>query len=190
MFTTAKSISENLKEKKRISQPAPHAPPSPPSPAKFIVNFPPTQLYHESFIMTWVQAITHRDCKAVVSCLSLQRLWPPQFPFLAARLVDLSLKGPWSKCKRFIQEHANWMLFIVWKTSTNHPHLPYPICCQSPQFWHIFNASIYFKLLSLSPKFMNFFSAVNPSTSDPPAIKDWKVRVNSTFTSNFWKNTQ
>ena len=77
MFTTAKSISENLKEKKRISQPAPHAPPSPPSPAKFIVNFPPTQLYHESFIMTWVQAITHRDCKAVVSCLSLQRLWPP-----------------------------------------------------------------------------------------------------------------
>ena len=189
MFTTAKSISENLKRKEKNQPVSPLRPPTP-SPFKFIVNSPPYS------VVPWV---LHNDVSASSYSQGLQncgflfvpaKTLTPQFPFLAARLVDLFLKGSWSKCKRFIQEHANWMLFIVWKTSTNHPHLPYPICCQSPQFWHIFNASIYFKLLSLSPKFMNFFSAVNPSTSDPPAIKDWKVRVNSTFTSNFWKNTQ
>ena len=161
------------KEKKRISQSAPYAPPTP-SPVKFIVNS------HPYSVVPWV---LHNDVSASSYSQGLQncsflfvpaKTLTPQFPFLAARLVDLFLKGSWSKCKRFIQEHANWMLFIVWKTSTNHLHLPYPICCQSPQFWHIFNASIYFKLLSLSPNLWIFSRLSIPPYQIPLQLKTEK----------------
>ena len=41
----------------------------------------------------WAQALSHRICISVVSCLSMQCLWPLQFSVLAAQLIGLLLRA-------------------------------------------------------------------------------------------------
>ena len=90
----------------------------------------------------------------------------PQFSFLAARQVGLLLRAPWPNSKRFIWEHANWMVFYkkMWKIFP--PTLPTSSPPQSilyPPFLAYLRCFHLLQIITTSPfQFKNFVRVANP----------------------------
>ena len=107
-----------------------------------------THQFEKKKTIMWVQAFLSR--KYLVFCLTLQGLWTPVFLpcCTTGRPVVNSTIG---RMQKIYSGTYKLNTFYNRKNVFHSPPLP-PIYFQpQSQFWHIFDASTYFKLLSTSP---------------------------------------
>ena len=67
----------------------------------------------------WVQALFHRNCKSVISCVTLQGLCLPPFSFLAVWISGLLLRALWPN-----QTFQLWHVFMLPPTSNYYQSQP------------------------------------------------------------------